>query len=121
MRAQPVYLTKLLASQIFLPTERKGHPLYVSERATNPLAPRKCGWPQLARPNLPPAVPPNDPVQQRGQLDGHHLSERRDAGPVCCCDSVVPLARAFDNAGTSALERGQVLVNIGRAVWGGLD
>ena len=25
----------------------EGHPLSVRERATNPLAPGKCGWPQL--------------------------------------------------------------------------
>jgi len=30
----------------------KGHPLSVRERATNPLAPGKCGWPQLPPGNV---------------------------------------------------------------------
>jgi hypothetical protein len=27
---------------------------------------------------------PNDPVQQRGRLDGLDTSENQNAGPVCC-------------------------------------
>ena len=73
----------------------KGHPLSVRERATNPPAPGKCGWPQLPRRAFGPAMDSDRDIGGQPQIEaqaaflgrrsthGRGMASERDGVRLC--------------------------------------